>query len=245
MCRNISTLICLILISNGLQQASRSRFTQFILDNKTYIILLPLIIAFSCALYSYELFENSIVNGISWTNQSIYWIVNTQFGNSETKRRLEIAATILRDCVNLVVLVILNILIIYRLRVSLRHKKKMVQSTTATRSVREESIQTAGNQQSARKGTNALKDIERKETIQTLMITLTCLNYVIGRLPLLYIFIKRNLFTDTSDFGIYAILVAYISYSLNFLFYYFSNYRFRGYINSNVKNILSCIKCNK
>lgn len=248
MCRNVSALVCLLLIWNSKQQGSRSSITRLILDNKTANIVLLCIMLVSCALYSYQLFEYQIVTVINDRNETRWDIYQTKFGDSTLKNRFEIAATILRDCVNLLILVVLNFLIIYKLRLNLRKKKVIIKL-----GINEFASRSAGySQNGPRQGTadEKLRSIRRKEKRQTVMVILTCSNYLLGRLPLLYLFVKRNLFIDTSNFGIYAILIAYLSYTANFLFYYVSNYRFRSSINKYFKNIfsifakLSCLKRN-
>ena len=248
MCRNFSALICYLLISSNLQLVSRSRFTRFLLDKRSSKLLLVAIVLFSGAVYSYQLFELNIVSYQLENDTKTYArIDSTEFGNSETKKRLEIAATILRDCINLLILVILNFMIIFQLRMNLKKKKKIIKFGINEMMSRvpigdEGFSRNSGNVPCSRER-GALRDIKRKENRQTVMVILTCLNYLLGRLPLLYLFVKRNLFTDTSNFGIYAILIAYISYTANFLFYYVSNYRFRASINVYLKRIFSiCIR---
>ena len=221
-CRNLAALICLLLISNWAQSV-----LNFF---KNQLIIMSLVVSFSCAIYSYTLFEYRIVkSGRNETNNnSEFWLAErTDFGQSKAKGYWEISATIVRDCVNLFVLVSVNILILVQLKINLSKKRKML-SSSGGRSVITEAIAVVVVSTSTT--TTTLRNIQRKENLQTVMLLLTCFNYLIGRLPLLYLFVKRNLFVDTSLFGIYAILVAYVSYSLNFWLYYFSNQKFKSRI---------------
>lgn len=281
MCRNISALVCLFLISSSKQKSSRTLVIRLLLEQKTVKFLVTVIILFSMALYSYQLFQYRIVHVLDHENPNNYtnlssvssqrnewakWdIYQTDFGNSEHKARFEIAATILRDCVNLLILVILNALIIYKLKVNLKRKKRIIKLGQAHETMTVDGLTnmggglkrvtvvstatppgvmcaggtsgSSGNLNSTAEG--AIRAIKRKENRQTVMVLLTCLNYLIGRIPLLYLFIKRNLFTDYSNFGIYAILIAYVSYTANFVFYYASNHRFRNLINLQLKKAFS------
>lgn len=284
MCRNISALICLFLISSSKQKSSRTLVIRLLLEQKTVKFLVTVIILFSMALYSYQLFQYRIVHVLEHESNNNYtnlssissqrnelskWdIYQTDFGNSEHKARFEIAATILRDCVNLLILVILNALIIYKLKVNLKRKKRIIKLGQAHETMTVDGLTNMGgglkrvtvvstttpgvmcggnnnvgsgsgngNLNSTAEG--AIRAIKRKENRQTVMVLLTCLNYLIGRIPLLYLFIKRNLFTDYSNFGIYAILIAYVSYTANFVFYYASNHRFRNLINLKLKKAFS------
>lgn len=265
MCRNMAALVCLLLISSSQAKAARSFVTKILLEQRTVRIIVPAIVVFSMALYSYQLFQYRIVHVPDYynVNETRWDIYQTAFGDSVHKSRLEIAATILRDCVNLLILVILNCLIVFRLKLNLRNKKRIImlginEAASRSAAVNDDGFtQMQGSKRvivartsvaggagggggaSTSTAEDALRNIKRKENRQTLMVLLTCFNYLIGRLPLLYLFVKRNLFVDYSNFGIYAILIAYVSYMTNFIFYYASNNRFRSSVNFHFKKAFS------
>lgn len=269
MCRNVSALICLLLISSSKQKTSRSRITRLLLEHHTVKFIVLAIVIFSMGLYSFQLAQYKIVyvlvDFFNKNSTDMRWdIWLTDFGWTVHTHRFEVAASILRDCVNLLVLIVLNSLIVYKLKKSLRRKKKIIKlgavNEAMSRSVKDEGFSqmatskrivvvasTAGAGGGGGGGgggvgsmaDETIRSIKRKENRQTLMMLLTCLNYLVGRIPLLYLFIKRNLFEDNSNFGIYAILIAYVSYTANFLFYYVSNNRFRLSVNLYLKRAFS------
>lgn len=249
MCRNFSAFICLLLISNKLPRLKE----QFLKPN-TFLITLVFIVLFSVAFYLYQIFENYIASDVDSFNCTVYSVQRTEFGNSQVKGRMEIAATVLRDGVNLFVLVTLNVLILISLKKSLKKKKHILTATVIVDDSRTK-IGAKKNENEIHHDSapvncnlNQITNINRKEVRQTIMIILTCLNYLIGRLPILYIFVKRNLFEDTSNFGVYAIMIAYISYAANIVFYFNSNSRFRFvfkiYVRSAVDSFKNFIFCN-
>jgi hypothetical protein len=236
-CRNFSALICLLLISNRFKKLS-----NFLTKKSFFKFIILGIVLVSCIIYSYSLFEYQIIEIIGLANETRMYAAKTDFGKGNLKADLEIGATIVRDCVNLFILVVVNILIIVQLKINLKKKRKILlkNGNELTKSVAIDEVQSV----STVNGNEILKNIQRKENLQTLMVILTCVNYLCGRLPLLYIFIKRNIFEDRSNVGIYAILVAYISYTINFSLYYFSNYKFKFTVNSYIKKLLFLFRLN-
>jgi hypothetical protein len=242
-CRNFSAFICLLIIYNNRRL---DKCKQLFLRLKTFRVAIVLIVSFSLLFYLYEIFELEIGSYETDDGKTVYYMDNSQFGNSHFKQRLEILATVVRDGLNLLALVVLNVLIIWSLKVNLRKKKTILNGmktcaddarTQVTVAVNEE---TPPNKAGDIVKCKQMKTINRKEIRQTVMVVLTCLNYLIGRLPILYYFVKRNLSVDQSNFGIYAILVSYVSYAINIFLYYNSNSRFRFVFNSYLKKSLNC-----
>ena len=151
----------------------------------------------------------------------MYQVEKTQFGVSPTKSYIEIVVMSFRDGVNVVILFVFNVMIIVITKMNLNEKKSILDYTNRLRvNYFDRYLEYCNN-------TAMIRRLARKENKQTLMIILTCVNCLIGRLPILIFFIKKNITCDDDGNTKFGSLMVYISYSIYFFIYYHSNYKFR------------------
>lgn len=232
--RNMSALICFLLISNHLRQL------RFVLKKSSCMLIMPVIVIFSLLVYIYQLFEYKItcVNSTTRLESSpgltikVCQIEKTWFGLSATKKWIEMVVMLFRDGINVGVLLVFNILIIILTRQNLEDQKNELNASSQHRSSRfERYLEYCNN-------TAMIRRQAHKENRQSFMVIITCCNCLLGRLPILFFFIKRNV-TSTDDKSTrYAALMVYISYSVYFFLYYQSSYKFRKLVNMYAERIV-------
>lgn len=215
--RNLSALVCFLLISNY------CRIIKFILKKSLCKMLTLVIFILSVILYSYQLFEYTIVRttNINETYEFYYRVEKTVFGQTLTKSYIELVVMSFRDGFNVLALLCLSMFIILNTRMNLNSKKNLLLYSNRLRlNYFEKYLNYCNNK-------NIIQKLAKKENKQTLMVIMTCLNCLIGRLPILYFFIKKNIIFTTDRNTKYAALMVYFSYSVYFFIYYHSNLKFR------------------
>lgn len=225
--RNLSTLCCLMILRNKI-----NRLKIVLLIN--YYKIINLIIWFiSSLIFFYQIFEYKIIIINPNETNKIYKIEKSQFSNTTTKLVLELNAFIFRDGLNLTILIVLNILIFVCFKNDLSKKKAFFKSTNSNRRdecvSRQDSDMKKQSKEDKYKKNIRSNRIKKCETKQTIMVFLTCLSCIIGRLPILIYFILRN-FENENKYLVFnkiAVLFIYLTYIFNFFLYYHSNKRFR------------------
>lgn len=224
--RNTSSLICFLLLSKRLHPL------RFVLKRSSCLLIASIIIFFSFIVYIYQLFEYKVTRVVvrsssnSSTSNLIYQIEKTSFASTPTKVWLELVVMSFRDAVNVLVLFVFNVSIIVLSRQNLEEQKNELSATSQHRVSRfERYLEYCNN-------TAMIRRHARKENKQNFMMILTCLNCLIGRLPILFFFLKRNITSINDRNSKFAALMVYSSYVLYFFLYYHSSYKFRKMFNN-------------
>lgn len=196
----------------------------------SYKVICPVIVIFSMALYIYQLLEYKItrVEIFSDTKQNNTTLINynyqvdkTEFGQSRAKEYIEITVMLFRDAFNLFIMLLVNIMIIVLTKMSMDEKKNLLNYTNRLRAnYFERYLEYCNN-------TAMIRRLANKENKQIAMMILTCFNSIIGRLPILFFFVKKNITSINDSNSKFGALMVYISYSVYFFLYYQSNYKFR------------------
>ena len=223
LCHIISSIEILLLISNK----KRPKLLQ-----KTPNIIIVLILFLLCALlYSYMFFVSFIDEEPygplfnNATNTTMfqyvgYKISNTEFSKSLTKRLIEIIAFSIRDGLNLIVLITLNVLIYLKVKKAMAKKKIMLSqnfSVYATNNKAEIDI-------------NSNNKLKRSERNTAFMVIIVSICYTIGRIPIMISFIVRNVYEENNQIRIFviaSIICVVLSYDSYFFIYYFTNKNFK------------------
>ena len=218
-----------------------------------------LTVVFSCTLFSFQLIEYEIIAIKVEGNftSSIKYITNcTQFWFSDFRKICEITAIIIRDIIGTICLLTINLILFINLNITIKRKRSLL-SSNSIRQVQFDNfinVNPVQNQKSPK--TTSQQNIDVATQIKTqsnhkilkntkncnirmiLMVTLTCLNCLLGRLPISVYFLLRNtnLFEEDDlvgrNFIQYCITFISLSFSLNFLLYYFSNRKFKRIFNN-------------
>ncbi|CAF0864996.1 unnamed protein product [Brachionus calyciflorus] len=224
--RNLSTLCCLILLR---KKFSKLRITLIL---NYYKILNLIIFVISALIFVYQVFEFKIVNN---ENEKFYNVEKSQFSKTTLKSVLEVTSFIFRDGINLSILILLNIFIFICFKNDLSKKKaffKSKNSNTELTTFKDISSSVRDTRQSTEKKyvvktrNDRIKQSERKQTI---MVFLTCLCCITGRLPILIYYILSNLDKKNNykQLDNVAVMIIYLTYVFNFFLYYQSNRRFK------------------
>ena len=232
----MSSLDFFLLISNLTQKLSFYK-------KLNYKIVSIIICLFSILIYIYILFIKEIrshdVLFINAENEIIsysiiYLSYDTEFSKTISKKVIEIAVVVLRDGIFLLTLVILNIVIYLHVRKSIMKKKKMLKQKdkdNGTMIKTEASIDdvSVSNNQTNGKKSNSERKSSRAQYKLTIMVIIGSLNCILGRLPILTDFIVQNIIgwnDQVKLLNMYACLAVYVSYSIYFFLYMYTNKRF-------------------
>ena len=224
LCHIMSSIELFLLISNKTKPKSLQK-----VPNLTIGLILFLI---SCFIYSYMFFVSYIDeepyrllynNGTNITSLQFigYKVRNTEFNDSMTKKLIEIIAFSIRDGLNLIVLIALNVMIYLKVKKAMTKKKKMLNQNF--------SVNTTNNKtEMHNNGNNKLKRSERNTAFMVIIVSIC---YTIGRIPIMISFIVRNVYEETNGmriFKITSVISVILSYDSYFFIYYFTNKNFRN-----------------
>jgi len=181
------------------------------------------IFIFSILIYLYQCFQfdiNAKYVTINNVTQTYYVMEPNSFFDSEIKKIIEIVAFIIRDGINSLILIVMNILIFLNIKRYSKNKNSLFKNKYQNeRSIQDETTKEISN--------FSLKKISMKVAI---MVWMTCLNCLFGRIPILVSYIYRNISSDF--YALYlidriAVLTVYVSYALYFFIYLTSNKKFK------------------
>ena len=195
-------------------------------DNLSYKIVTLVIFLFSSLIYVYQCFQFDIVVHyltINNVTKTYYAMETNNFFESDLRKSIEIAAFVIRDGINSIILIIMNILIY----ISIKKYAKKKHSLFAKKFSSENSTQHATSNMES---TETLKKISVKVGVMVLM---TCLNCLFGRTPILFSYLYRNVSNDA--YALYlvdrlAVLAVHLSYGLYFFIYLFTNNKFKSLV---------------
>jgi hypothetical protein len=225
-CNIFSGLFCTIYV------CEQMKIFKFLSFHKYTLIVIVLL---SGILFSFQIFQKEIVN----VNNSYV----TQNRNETYLSYFEYTANIIRDGLSSLLLIIIDLLLLWKLRNIMKEKLRLLNLNLLNRvSIANELLPSSFRNNVDRinlKSKNQLK-INRARRLQTITILSNCINSLISRLPILiYYIIKINqpkIDTDSILFASTA-LVIYVTNCVSFFIFYFSNERFK----SNFYKVLSLI----
>jgi hypothetical protein len=204
-----------------------------------YKIVTFVIFVVSGLLYVYQFFDKTLTGYLvafqendNVTIKLLYRDESTEFDKTLAKKVLEMGVFLLRDLLLLGILIFLNVLIYLRVKQTMKNKKSVLKYMLNNRE--ETATQIDANIQNksdlTKSAKNRTNNIQKTQNKTTLMVIFNGLNYIFGRTPILIYFILINIGIRTDGVYLYnqfAVLAVYISYTIKFFFYYYSNNKFR------------------
>lgn len=240
--RIISTFCCYLVLRNKVVG------TKILCIFNYYKVVNFFIFLISCLIFVYQLFVYKIVQeNFQNSMDTIYAIDKSQFSFTKIRLILELASFLFRDGINLAILIILNILIFVSFRKKISKKKIFLMQTNLNNKIVLEqndrvnpmktqsnlsNFDNCNNNFNVRR-INQINRVKKCENKQTIMVFVTCICFLIGRLPILIYFILRNLKNEKNyqNFIRLASLSIYLTNTINFFLYYYSNKRFKKILN--------------
>ena len=216
-CNIFSGLFCTIYVC---EQMKIFKFLSF--HRYTLIVLVLL----SGILFSFQIFQKEITN----VNNSYV----TQNKNETYLSYFEYTANIIRDGLSSCLLIIIDLLLLWKLRKIMREKLRLLNLNLLNRvSITNELLPSSFSNNLNRmnlKSKNQLK-INRTRRLQTITILSSCINSLISRLPILIFYIIKinqpKIDTESIEFASTA-LVIYVTNCVSFFIFYFSNEKFKS-----------------
>lgn len=245
LCHITSTFDFYLLIIN--QQKAYKAIHKIPYPAKTFIIF-----AISFLLFTYQLFvfyvgsEDIVESASNQTIHSykIYKLSVYDFGGTKAKTGIEIFSFLLRDGFNLAVLIVMNILIFKKVNESMERKKSILNLARNRTMTDISEMPTQNTNASTNTNINTEKNMKKTQIKTAVMVCMTCLNYVFGRLPILVVYIVRNFVQNdlTEWMNKIAVLCVYLSYAFCFPLYYYSNKRFQSVFHRHIRKALRLFK---
>ena len=211
-CNIFSGLFCTIYV------CEQMKIFKFLSFHKYTLILIVLL---SGILFSFQIFQKEIIN----KNDSYV----TQNKNETYLSYFEYTANIIRDGLSSLLLIIIDLLLLWKLRNIMKEKLRLLNLNLLNRvSITNELINS--DNKITVYSMNQIK-VNRARRLQTITILSNCINSLISRLPILiYYIIKINqpkIDTDSILFASTA-LVIYVTNCVSFFIFYFSNEKFKS-----------------
>lgn len=222
---------------------------KFIMSFKLMCILTFVL---SCLLFSFQLFEFEIASKNQTDNGRKFYPRKTAFWYSNGRKFCEIFAILLRDLLGMVSLLSINLILFINIKNKLKLKKKLLNGNLIKKllnsSVNRVYVKPLSVEKSPSSTSSPLSPVVACSQLSknnpkhfsfrlTLMTCLNCLNCLFGRLLISFYFILRNLNVWEEDGYIdniilkFSILFISLSYSLNFILFYFTNKKFKKIVN--------------
>jgi hypothetical protein len=212
----------------------------------SYRIKILFVFLFSIFIYLQELFSR-IIKGwtlieINQTNiiadqRTYYSIQTTSFSSLMTKKIISNIVFLIRDCLNLIILIVLNILIYVNVIKSIKKKRIIFLKSNKVDDISKNNSTYSSNSTT----TSRLSKIDKTERKVTFMVIFSSLTYISSRIPLLIIVLASEysgvgLWGTT--FGLFTTVYLYVTYLIDILYYYLFNERFRKILNGYIFQIL-------
>jgi hypothetical protein len=223
-------------------KSSASSKSNNCLSKISYKIICLIIFIFGCILFSFRIFDEEIIflNQSNLSNFSLgsgYQLEKTSFSEWPLTKWIIMLSFFLRDFVYVIILIILNSMIFYKVRKSIRHKK-FIQNININVSNTNE----AGE---PRKTSSLDTKFKRTNLSLKMMIIIGNLNNLIGRISILLYFILdttichyKNITLGEIMFNL-IIFCVYFSYLIKFFLYYITNKTFRSILKAYILKILN------
>lgn len=181
----LAAVICLFMIKKD-----KNRLEKFIFDINPYKIM-PIVYFFSALTFFYQVFTNRYLLYFEFVIQNrIYF---------------DLVTYSIRDGVLLTILLVLNTLIGWQVRQSMKKKMTIVSGSS-------------------------IEKTKKSEQRMRIMVFADCLNTALGRIPIFSLFVIRNVnrpLTVIAPLGSLCSLAVFLSYFLKFFIYFHFNKRFR------------------
>lgn len=234
--RILSSFCCFMLLCNKMSKQKPYLFFYYSKLVNLAIFFFGSTI-FSFKIFSYEIVKKSVTEINSNQTKSQYEFRGSNFSKGAWKNALEISAFVFRDAFNIIILLVLNFLIYSRIKNNLSKKKTlfMPNNTNVKLSTHQNEsfkmdlsfFNDFNKQNSKNKKISTLARIKRCEIKHSIIVLISCFNYLVGRIPIMVFFILRNLNKENHYLLKGSVLTVYFSYNFNFFLYYFSNKQFR------------------
>jgi hypothetical protein len=205
---------------------------------KTTVMVILSIVPF---LYLFFCFEIGWIDSLDFkfSNETasigFYAIIPKKFNDTFYKKIIEIISYLIRDFLMVSILLLMNILIYLHVRNALNNKKKLLYNSSAS-----DNFNLDFTNVTVKKRKSKI-DLANKRIV--LMVVLTSLNNIFGRVPMLLYFILKNAYKENTILGEIGILAIYVSYSLNLFIFLLINSRFRRVLKQKYIYNFSIILC--
>ena len=219
LCHIVSSIELLLFISNK-QRPKPLRKVPSIALFMLFISIFIYSYMFFVSYIDLEPFNTNATNKTSFQYVG-YKISNTEFSYSLTKKSTEIAAFLIRDGVNFIVLVVLNVLIYLKVKKAMAKKKAILNKNYLP------NTSTSNTNEAPSNGNSKMKRSERKTAFMVIIVSLC---YIIGIIPIMISFVIRNLYDETNEMRIFliaSVVCIILSYDSYFFIYYFTNKNFK------------------
>lgn len=233
LCCIISSLYFFLIIFN----LEKSKYN--ILSKISFKIICSILVGLSSILFLFRLFEFTIVpisvNSTStfYDNQTMitigYMGVKSELSNTFYYKFNKIASFLISDGILVFILFILNIIIFIKVKKTIKTKRFMMDNA----SIKENNKPTSK------------KKLKNTENSIKFMVFVSSFNTIIGKFPL-FVFYLLDTILDSNSFSIKVLInlfnfiahtVFSLSYTINFVLYYFINNTFRRTVNGYIKKI--------
>jgi hypothetical protein len=176
-------------------------------------VLLFIYLLFTRKILQQKAFEidknNKVIN-----ERTIYLLINSDFAERDFKKIYEQFIYFTRDGLLLIILITMNILICLLVNKSIKKKKYIIETSSTNTNSKIKNI---------KKGSKLSKK-------STLMILITNLNFLFGRIPILVAFVIKNNKKWDDNLAVFcslAVFFVYVSCMFNFFLFYIFNNRFK------------------
>lgn len=250
----MGAFVCLVLatLNYYLLIGSVMSAKRFFLARVSYIYVTFVVVVVSIVLFLYQLFEYKIVCGdmvlvsADHSRNTTKWICDIEyepFHYSTFHSINEIFAFFVRDGLNLIILVVLNVMLFVRVKKGIKKKKMMLHKANTNSSLTSDSKVPAAENLNRTESRRRMRSISKTKYKLTVMVILSSVNCALGRLPIMIFFIIRN-FEEENYALLYfrklAVVCVYLSYDFNFFFLYFTNKKFKMLFNQHVMFFFTC-----
>lgn len=214
-CHTASTMDYYMLVKEtSLHANCRASFLKTSFIYKIMVILILSVVTFSYLPFCHEVDWIGHLDSNSST-KGFYAIKPKDFNRTTIKKIIEIISYLIRDFIIILILILMNVLIYFQVKNALKNKKKLLYNSKSVKDFSSNKI----------KYNSKLRHANKKII---LMVVITSLNNIFGRIPILFYFIQRNVYEENEILGKIGVLAIYISYSLNFFIFLLVNKRFRS-----------------
>jgi hypothetical protein len=185
------------------------------MDKLSYKIAMLLMFLYSFLFYIYKFFEISIVTAETNSSEIIYLFVSSNFSS------IGIVQSIIRDCLLVFIILLINLFTIAEMRSLLNRKKKLLRTMSKEKQA----------------------SIEIRLTL--MVLTISSIAIVSHGLLIIYYMSPNDSIIKTSIcFEMISLLVYSFSYVVNFMIYYIFNKNFKNVFDSEISKILKFFKFN-
>lgn len=189
-----------------------------IIDLNPYLVSVVSFVT-SGLLFMFQLFQYNIQKNIDGT----FYLIDTEFRDSQLNNILQLMSFSIRDCLLIVILVVLNVFMMKKAKELLKNKARILKKSTFKSAER----------------TSKDGMIKKSQNKLIKLLVFDSMLYVLSRIPLVVYFVVINLiFNYSSEYiEISLSLIVSVSYGLKFLIYFKFNKKFRNVFKQTLLNL--------